>query len=551
MRPKGFAPCAKYLLVQAARKLGSFWLGVEIWFMVFYFYKSRRLEANAAKPPQIPKGVALQMLHRMFQATEDIQAGGKLIERPSAGRTPILTQNTNITRQNSCDLKDAQAGFKLKPTESNVEDLLRLWDSALPDSPPADAFQVPVVRSSAGKSMESMLDDAEMFALKQAEVSGWFVQKSKGNAERWPAVRICEIRRGNMEEFLAWAFYHCSTKDVPPERREELEQMLNEGSRWVGIEFKPGYNEDAHAMRITMDRIISEHRPFLFYALTALVVPAVTNYMLGRLGFMQYTSGTLSYWHRPADASGSSSLPPIVFIHGLGINILPYYNFIAELLRVACGRTLFLLSLPHISMRLQEHVPSCAEMVACLSDMLASWGHSSAHFVGHSFGTLPLAWMVRLAPSRVSMATFIDPVCFLIIKPDVCYNFIYRRPSTPMQMISQFFVARELYIANSLSRNFFWFTNLLWPEDLAMPALVVLSGRDGIVPAHSIRRYMSVYKQRHGLSTLKVHWMPENDHGEACISGGRSIIADMLLMDSLYPSQVGSPLAAKASQRNS
>mmetsp|Transcript_51586 Transcript_51586/g.111887 ORF Transcript_51586/g.111887 Transcript_51586/m.111887 type:complete len:196 (+) Transcript_51586:2-589(+) len=165
-------------------------------------------------------------------------------------------------------------------------------------------------------------------------------------------------------------------------------------------------------------------------------------------------------------------------------------------------------------MRIHEDVPSSLEMVACLSDMLASWEVPCAHFVGHSFGSLLLAWMARQAKHLVSMLTFIDPVCFLLIKPDVCYNFMYRKPTDPTQLLINYFLAKELFIAHSLSRNFFWFQNLLWPEDLSMPALVVLAGHDSIVPAHSIRRYLVAYKQRHGAENLKVLWFPDLGHGE-------------------------------------
>jgi len=406
------------------------------------------------------------------------------------------------------------------------------------------------------ESMERMLDDAEMSALKHAEVSGWFVCRSTGSCERWPAVRLGEICQGNMKEFLAWAFYHCTPDKVPKERLQEFEELYREGARWCGTHFPKGYNPDVQPMRVTMDRIVSQHRPFAWYMTTALALPLVTAHLLSGLGFKQYKSGTLSYWHCVASnpepsvsesdsgsesSEGSHCRVPIVFVHGLGINLLPYYLFISDLVQMAAGRTILLVSLPHISMRLQEHGPSSAEMVACLSDMLASWGFSAAHFIGHSFGSLPLAWMVRRAPSLVNMATFIDPVCFLIIKPDVCYNFIYKKPSTPSQLLSNFFVARELFIAYSLSRNFFWFMNLLWPEDVTMPSLVALSGQDSIVPAHSVRRYLAVYKQRHGSDSLKVLWFPDHAHGE-CFAPGRlearrRILQEALLMESAHTGQ--------------
>ena len=165
-------------------------------------------------------------------------------------------------------------------------------------------------------------------------------------------------------------------------------------------------------------------------------------------------------------------------------------------------------------MRIKDDVPSSAEMVACLRDMLASWGKPVAHFVGHSFGSLLVAWMVLREPSMVSMATFMDPVCFLLIKPDVCFNFMYREPETPTQLLIHYFVSRELYIAHSLSRNFFWNQNLLWPEDLLCPALVVLSGQDSIVPAHSVRRYLAAFKRRRE-SKLRTLWFIGMVHASA------------------------------------
>jgi len=110
--------------------------------------------------------------------------------------------------------------------------------------------------------------------------------------------------------------------------------------------------------------------------------------------------------------------------------------------------------------------------------------------------------------------TFIDPVCFLLIKPDVCFNFMYREPADPTQLLINYFLAKELYIAHSLSRNFFWEQNLLWPEELQGPTLVVLCGRDSIVPAHSVRRYLTTYKQQCNLSSLRVLWFPDLGHGE-------------------------------------
>merc|ERR1719469_1545282 len=150
----------------------------------------------------------------------------------------------------------------------------------------------------------------------------------------------------------------------------------------------------------------------------------------------------MTYWlRRGASAStgqrSASGPPPLVFCHGIGVSVLPYLHMIEDLLRWGAlpdERDVFLVSMPNISMRIQEDAPSMAETVACIVDMLDSWDVSGAHFVGHSFGSCILSWMVQRAPSRVLALTFMDPVVFMLAKPDVSYNFMYRRPASPTQV---------------------------------------------------------------------------------------------------------------------
>ena len=42
-----------------------------------------------------------------------------------------------------------------------------------------------------------------------------------------------------------------------------------------------------------------------------------------------------------------------------------------------------------------------------------------AHFVGHSFGTFVMSWVIRRRPDLVKFATFTDPVCFRLHSPDL------------------------------------------------------------------------------------------------------------------------------------
>lgn len=117
--------------------------------------------------------------------------------------------------------------------------------------------------------------------------------------------------------------------------------------------------------------------------------------------------------------------------------------------------------------------------------------HVGVHLLGHSFGTFVMAWIIRRRPDLVKFATFLDPVCFRLFSPDLAYNMVYREPKTWLQVGMQYFAAKELHISQCLTRQFNWGQFVLWPEKLKCPTLAVLSGCDSVLPAHSVRVYLS------------------------------------------------------------
>jgi len=185
---------------------------------------------------------------------------------------------------------------------------------------------------------------------------------------------------------------------------------------------------------------------------------------------------------------------PIVFCHGLGIGLLPYVQFILELART--GSEMFLIVLPHIAMNMKDDVQSGSEVAVCALDMLSAWGHSKAHFVGHSFGTVFCAWLLKQKPHLVLSASFIDPVCFLMMKADLLTNALYKDHSRFIQYTLQVCVFQELFICHTLMRNMFWWDCNVYACELVAPCFVLLAGCDDIVPAHSVRRYLEAESSR-------------------------------------------------------
>ena len=301
------------------------------------------------------------------------------------------------------------------------------------------------------------LADAQLIALKRAEVSGWFLGGDSSN-----------LKRGNVQEWLAWAFWDSTpaailATDSDGSQRAMLDQLVLETAEWAALELPVGNNPAVRPMRLTLDPVRSLYRPLVYYAVTQLTVMGLTSLVMSWLSFTKHSSGSLKYWHR----AGCADRSPLVFCHGLGVGVLPYWPLLQLLITSGHAGAIFCVELPHISMRIKSAVPSASELVANIADMMAAWGVECAHFMGHSFGSVVIAWVTHRRRELVSRATFIDPVVFLLCKSDVAYNFVYRVPSNAIEACMQYFVSRELYIAHSLARHFVWHECILWPEDIA------------------------------------------------------------------------------------
>lgn len=105
---------------------------------------------------------------------------------------------------------------------------------------------------------------------------------------------------------------------------------------------------------------------------------------------------------------------------------------------------------------------------------------------------------------------------YLVSPPSYRDPFITNKPT---HLLMNFFVAKELHIAHTFGRNFFWNQNLLNPEALeGIPTCVLLSGQDSVVPAHSVRRFLMAHAERRnaqkGGGKLSIKWQPDLGHGE-------------------------------------
>jgi hypothetical protein len=215
------------------------------------------------------------------------------------------------------------------------------------------------------------------------------------------------LKRENLVEWISWAFF--ASKEIEDHEIDEMDRMISQIHDLFGFKLESGYNPDLEAIKLGTNNIDARHRPFVLYA--ALVMLEFGGYCcLNIMGYrfvysilMFFPShhfrdkNTFSYYHRKSPVNTTKS--PIVFFHGIGGGLFAYLKFIYKLNRISSKRDVFLVEIPHISMKLVGS-KTCHDMVTTVRNiqaMLEGSGFHSAHFIGHSLGSVVCAWIVRFS----------------------------------------------------------------------------------------------------------------------------------------------------------
>lgn len=270
-------------------------------------------------------------------------------------------------------------------------------------------------------------------------------------------------------------------------------------------------------MRINVDAPACNtlQRPLFYYALTdGLVGGLVTPAVMRARGFTLHrcrasrNRNSLEYWYHPGAKVApvgpecgrqgtpptQPTLTPLVFVHGVGIGPLPYAHFISELLHSSDGAPMLVVELPFVAQRISgiSRAPHEERTVAEVADAMAHHGIMRATFVGHSLGTVYLAWLARRRPDLLASCVFIDPIVFLLHHHNVAQAFLYSRPerSNHLEKVMRFFITSEHSIVSFFHRHFYWYACILWKDELRCPSAVVLASQDRIVPVKAVTQYL-------------------------------------------------------------
>ncbi|KAF5320656.1 hypothetical protein D9758_018218 [Tetrapyrgos nigripes] len=374
------------------------------------------------------------------------------------------------------------------------------------------------------------------------------------------------------------------------EWEEEIDMYVKRIEGLLGKTLESGRDAKVEVIRLTLDPVKTVHRPLPWY-LIVFIVDAYTTLHLLRLGFQHYSPSTwfrlfpsrpltlfskqsatehFSYWYRPHK---SADKDPV-------IGLYPYIPFLKDLIDSDPDLGILCIEILPISMRItSKAIPHRQAMLDAIYTTMASLQLHNAVLAAHSFGTVIAAHMIRAhsraattpplesstvtddhaintnnktntsASANVNITSYllIDPIPILLHLPDVAYNFLYRAPRHANEWQLWYFASRDPDIARMLGRHFFWTDNVLWKDDLIdgnassssssfsegnsgttrKPVAIVLAGKDQIIPAHCVRKYLTGQDEHEDgdgdeaevkekwvseCGTLEVLWNPELDH---------------------------------------
>ncbi|PPQ94006.1 hypothetical protein CVT25_009854 [Psilocybe cyanescens] len=370
----------------------------------------------------------------------------------------------------------------------------------------------------------------------------------------WSSIKLLDIHK-----WLFWAMYN---SDLPPRERlpaiqrkaiDEAVELLQKRS---GCKFEDGSDSAITPMRLTIDKINILWRPLTFYLIVNSVNWTLRTIYKRSWDFSHGHSNGLEYLLRtPANWDPKSSPRPVVFVHGLGLGLLQYHDFFAQLVEKIPDRPILIPLQPQISQSFFHSdfllPPSRHQMADRLASLLQTlgWvtldanvnekfedekGRTSSNMyvpqfqrgvtlISHSNGSYAHAWVLKGYSDIVARSCFVDPVTFCSWEGDVCYNFFYRPCMTGMELLMRYFVGTEIGVVNLLQRHFCWTSNSLWFEEIpnatdSHKTMFLLGGKDDIIHSERVKRYLT----SHGAGN-NLWYDPEGRHGQALMRGGSGL----------------------------
>ncbi|KAK9241804.1 hypothetical protein V1506DRAFT_465600 [Lipomyces tetrasporus] len=326
---------------------------------------------------------------------------------------------------------------------------------------------------------------------------------------------IKDIHSENVKDFLRWAFLNNAKPEAMYD--DELDEYVKILERRLNWKFSPGRAENVKCLRLTVDKVNTLHRSLLWY-MCIIVVDNVTFFSMLLHGFQFYHSSpmrclavfpprpqtlisahrstvkNLTYYYRPHTARDKL---PLLLIHGIGVGLYPYINFLAELNQRRRGTEgdigIIALEILQVSSRITEPLLTKEEIRHQVQAILRHHGFKKVVLLTHSYGSVLATHLLHdpAVSNRIGSVILVDPITIQLHHPDVAYNFTFRKPKSANEWLLWYFGSMDMGVAYTLARRFFWSENVLWRKDFGDRHITIfLAENDAIVDTDQVRRYL-------------------------------------------------------------
>lgn len=389
----------------------------------------------------------------------------------------------------------------------------------------------------------------------EAYVRGWFL-----------GADMTDVWRENLRDFFLWGFFELRSEEMDFES-ESAQAVVQETDAYIdAVQSQLGYKLQsgrgpATSFRLTFDPIHTTYRGLAWYSIV-LIVDQLTHLLMWWHGFTFYArekrqaatifpprpqelfgsrqspAPGLGYWYKPHE---DSSQAPVVFFHGIGIGLLTYINFIADLYKATKsnggkGVGIIAVELLPISFRLMDPPDGKDVFLQQIKTIVNYHEWDQFTIAAHSYGSVLTSFIVRddELKKRLKSILLVDPVTIMLHLPDVASNFTRRLPQRANEWQLWYFASTDPGVAYCLGRHFFWREKIMWTDELlrignsdGRKVSVSLAGKDIIVDGDAVKQYLqSTLDESEGHSGVKVIWYPKLDHAQ--VFDNRSDYQDLI-----------------------
>jgi len=327
-----------------------------------------------------------------------------------------------------------------------------------------------------------------------------------------------ELGKEDMDRLFAWAAFGKDVEHLTQQELEDLEQTFVGCQERFGLYFREGSTHKYTAKRLNLEDITADHRPLILYLVVGLV-RLLAGLWLIFSGFRPcYSRSGMRGWFRPA--RNETKQLPLLFFHGIAPGGLAFYLPMVLKGLAADDRAVFLFENPAISSDLFSGLKPLTQQATLdgVREILNRFMPQATDVavVGHSFGTVPLTWLLHCPNMRhhIRQAVLLDPVTILLTTPDVMNSFLYSTKKSKVKL-----VATELLVQNYIRRHFPYYNSDLWFEDLPTEdcqVLVCLSENDDVIDAAKVRHESEQHCRRQDSGGV-IHW-EKSQHGDCVVS---------------------------------